>query len=80
VPDFVNDAVAANGGPSPRATQAFIAAARALALIDGRLAPDVNDVRTIALPILQHRLVMKPSRDDPEVKLREVVAKLVATI
>ncbi|MGH8733588.1 MAG: AAA family ATPase, partial [Burkholderiales bacterium] len=39
-------------GPSPRASQALMLVARARALIDGRLAPSIDDVVEMAEPIL----------------------------
>ena len=45
-------------GPGPRAGQALMLAARARALIDGRLAPSLDDVRALARPVLQHRIAL----------------------
>src|SRR5258705_3598166 len=45
-------------GPSPRASQALMLAARARALIDGRLAPSIDDVLDMAEPILKHRMAL----------------------
>jgi MoxR-like ATPase len=45
-------------GPGPRAAQALILAARARALIDGRLAPSVSDVAALARPALTHRMAL----------------------
>lgn len=45
-------------GPGPRASQAFMMAVRAKALIDGRLAPSVDDVIALADPILKHRMAL----------------------
>jgi MoxR-like ATPase len=45
-------------GPGPRASQALMLAVRAKALIDGRLAPSVDDVVALAEPILKHRMAL----------------------
>jgi MoxR-like ATPase len=45
-------------GPGPRASQALMLAARAKALIDGRLAPSVDDVIALAEPVLKHRMAL----------------------
>ncbi|MDX2288666.1 MAG: MoxR family ATPase [Hyphomicrobiaceae bacterium] len=45
-------------GPGPRASQALMMAVRAKALIDGRLAPSVDDVAELADPILKHRMAL----------------------
>jgi len=55
-PDFVDRNVA--WGPGPRAAQALMMAARAKALIEGRLAPAVADVRALARPALKHRMAL----------------------
>ncbi|MEZ5790790.1 MAG: MoxR family ATPase [Nitratireductor sp.] len=43
-------------GPGPRASQALMLTTRARALIQGRLAPSVDDVLALAEPVLQHRM------------------------
>jgi MoxR-like ATPase len=45
-------------GPGPRASQALMLATRARALIDGRLAPSVDDVAALAEPVLKHRMAL----------------------
>ena len=45
-------------GPGPRAAQALMLATRARALVDGRLAPSLDDVRALAEPILKHRMAL----------------------
>ncbi len=45
-------------GPGPRAAQAFMLAVRAKALLDGRLAPSVEDVIDMARPVLSHRMAL----------------------
>jgi len=45
-------------GPGPRAAQALMLAARARALIAGRLAPSVADVAALAHPALTHRMAL----------------------
>jgi hypothetical protein len=42
-------------GPSPRASQAFMLAIRARALLEGRFAPSIDDVIALAHAILRHR-------------------------
>jgi MoxR-like ATPase len=49
-PKFVKDYVA--WGAGPRGSQNLVRAAKARALLDGRATPTVEDVRTVALPVL----------------------------
>ncbi|HEY4942809.1 MAG TPA: MoxR family ATPase [Rhizomicrobium sp.] len=52
----IRDAVA--WGPGPRASQAFMLAVRARALMEGRLAPSTDDVEALAQPVLRHRMAL----------------------
>jgi MoxR-like ATPase len=45
-------------GPGPRASQSLMLATRARALLDGRLAPSVDDVAALAEPVLKHRMAL----------------------
>jgi len=54
--DYVRRHVA--WGPGPRASQALLLGVRARALLEGRLAPSVDDVIALAPPILRHRMAL----------------------
>lgn len=45
-------------GPGPRAAQALMLAVRARTLLQGRLAPSVEDVLDMARPVLSHRMAL----------------------
>ncbi len=45
-------------GPGPRAAQALMLTVRARALLDGRLAPNAEDVVAMARPVLSHRMAL----------------------
>ncbi len=45
-------------GPGPRASQAFMLAVRARAVLDNRLAPSIDDVVALAGPVLRHRMAL----------------------
>jgi MoxR-like ATPase len=67
-------------GPSPRASQALMLVARARALIDGRLAPSIDDVLDMAEPILKHRMALTfAARADGET-MEAVIGQLKARI
>ena len=55
-PEAVRNSVA--WGPGPRAAQALMMTVRAQALLDGRLAPSVEDVVGMAAPVLSHRMAL----------------------
>ncbi|WP_106744917.1 AAA family ATPase [Yoonia maritima] len=55
-PDIIRQNV--SWGPGPRAAQALMLTVRAQALLDGRLAPSAEDVRAMAVPVLEHRMAL----------------------
>jgi MoxR-like ATPase len=63
-------------GPGPRASQALTLAVRAKALIDGRLAPSVDDVIALAEPVLKHRMALSFTARTEGQEIGAVVARL----
>ncbi|MBR2657001.1 MAG: MoxR family ATPase [Loktanella sp.] len=55
-PDIIGQSV--SWGPGPRAAQALMLTVRASALLDGRLVPSAEDVRNMAVPVLEHRMAL----------------------
>ena len=45
-------------GAGPRASQYLVLGAKARAAMDGRAVPDLDDVRSVALVVLRHRIVL----------------------
>ncbi|MCU0892942.1 MAG: MoxR family ATPase [Rhodospirillales bacterium] len=45
-------------GPGPRASQALMLAARARAVVQGRLSPSIDDIAALAQPVLRHRMAL----------------------
>jgi len=67
-------------GPGPRAAQALMLAARARALVDGRLSPSLADIKALAEPTLKHRMALTfAARADGET-VSGVIDRLVAKI
>jgi MoxR-like ATPase len=64
-------------GPGPRAAQALMLASRARALIDGRLAPSVDDVIVLSRPVLRHRMALNFAARAEGVTLAQVIDRLV---
>jgi MoxR-like ATPase len=67
-------------GPGPRASQALMLAVRAKALIDGRLAPSVEDVVVLAEPVLKHRMALTFAARAEGKTVEDVVTSLVANV
>jgi MoxR-like ATPase len=64
-------------GPGPRASQALMLAVRAKAMIEGRLAPSVDDVIDLAEPVLKHRMALTFAARAEGVDMSDMVARLV---
>jgi len=67
-------------GPGPRASQALMLGVRARALMDGRLAPSVDDVLALAHPILRHRMALTFAARAEGVTLRRIIDRLCETV
>ncbi|MBR0683880.1 MoxR family ATPase [Roseomonas eburnea] len=67
-------------GPGPRAAQALMLATRARALLDGRLAPSVDDVIALAEPVLRHRMALTFAARADGVRLSEVIDTLKESV
>ena len=64
-------------GPGPRASQALLLAARARALLQGRLSPSLDDVAVLAPPVLRHRLALSFAARADGVTVADVIARLI---
>ncbi|MEM8773101.1 MAG: MoxR family ATPase [Pseudomonadota bacterium] len=64
-------------GPGPRASQAFSLAARALALIEGRPAPSLDDVERLARPVLRHRMALNFAARSEGISIDQFIGELL---
>jgi MoxR-like ATPase len=67
-------------GAGPRATQSLLLASRAFAAMAGRDFVTPDDVKTMALPVLEHRLVLRPEFEIEGVTVGEVIQKILQQI
>lgn len=67
-------------GPGPRASQALMLAGRAKALLDGRLAPSVDDVVLLAEPVLKHRMALSFAARTEGAEIGGVIARLAQVL
>jgi MoxR-like ATPase len=67
-------------GPGPRAAQALMLAARARALVDGRLSPSLEDIAALAEPALKHRMALTFAARAEGETTSGVIARLVAKL
>ncbi len=67
-------------GAGPRATQALLLASRAYAAIDGRDYVSPDDIKTMALPVLEHRLILRPEFEIEGLSIAEVIERILQEI
>jgi MoxR-like ATPase len=67
-------------GAGPRASQYLILGAKALALLSGRLTPETADVREVALPVLQHRVITNYRATGAGKKARDIVQSILTQV
>jgi MoxR-like ATPase len=77
-PDFVKKWV--NWGASPRASQTIVLAAKAKAVLSGRLAVSIDDVRSIVYPALRHRIILNFHAEAEGITSNEIIKLLLETI
>ena len=76
--DFVKEWV--RWGAGPRAGQALILTSKARALLKGRYAVIMEDLHTMAYPVLRHRILMNFKAEAEDVSSDQVTAELIRAI
>jgi MoxR-like ATPase len=77
-PDAVREWV--RWGAGPRAGQALLLGAKALALLDGRKVPEPDDVRRIAAPVLRHRVLVNFHAEADAITSDHVVTRILDVV
>jgi MoxR-like ATPase len=77
-PEFVRELVA--WGAGPRASQYLILAGKARAILNGRFAVSLEDVKALARPTLQHRLIVNYKAEAEGTTSKVIVDRLLETI
>ncbi len=77
-PDFIKKWI--HCGAGPRAAQNLILAAKARAVIDGRILVTTDDVRSVARPVLRHRMFTNFTADSEGMDTNKIVQKLLETV
>jgi MoxR-like ATPase len=67
-------------GAGPRATQALLLGSRAKAALAGRDFVTPDDVKSLAGPVLSHRLVLRPEFEIEGLTIEEVLAKILEQV
>ena len=74
-PDFIQKSI--DWGAGPRASQYLISAAKAKAVLDGRPSPDISDIKSMAIPILRHRVLANFNAEAEGLKIEDILMKLI---
>ena len=77
-PDFVKQYVAI--GASLRGSQYLILGARARAVMDGRLAVSLDDIKAVAPAVLRHRIVVNFKAEAARINSDEIVRRLIESV
>lgn len=75
-PEFIRDAV--SWGAGPRAAQALILGGKARAILHGRYAVSVEDIKAVAHPALRHRIIMSFHGEAEGSSSEIVITKLIS--
>jgi MoxR-like ATPase len=67
-------------GAGPRATLALLSASRALAALEERDFVLPEDVKALAAPVLEHRILLRPDFEMEGVEIREVINAVLETV
>jgi MoxR-like ATPase len=67
-------------GAGPRATQAMLLASRTFAAINGRDFVTPDDIKSMAMPVLEHRLILRPEYEIEGLTVPEVVGDILKEI
>ena len=64
-------------GAGPRASQNLILGAKAIAAVKGKYSPDIEDVKTVAIPILSHRIVKNYKAEAENISVADIIESLL---
>lgn len=73
--DLVNDYI--EWGAGPRASQNLILAAKVDAAVNGKFSPDIENVKAVAFPILNHRIVKNYKAEAEGITERNIIDSLL---
>ena len=67
-------------GAGPRATQSLILACRAFAATEGRDFVTPDDVKYLAIPVMEHRLILRPEYEIEGLTVKEVIKNVLTKV
>ena len=67
-------------GAGPRATQSLLLACRAFAATEGRDFVTPDDVKYLAIPVMEHRLILRPEYEIEGLTVKEVIKNVLTRV
>jgi MoxR-like ATPase len=77
-PQFIKDWI--TWGAGPRASQYLILGAKTRAVIEGRYTPNIDDVKSVMIPVLRHRIITNFNAEADGITSLEVITKLIKEV
>ena len=74
-PDFIKNSI--DWGAGPRASQYLVLGAKAKAALNGNPTPSIDDVNSLILPILRHRVLPNFNAEAEGLKIEDILTKLI---
>ena len=73
-PKYVKDWV--TWGAGPRASQYLVLAAKTKSVIEGRFSPNIDDVKSVLIPVLRHRIITNFSAEAEGISSIDVIKRI----
>ena len=64
-------------GAGPRASQYIVLASKCHALLSGKYTPDIEDVKSVAVPVLRHRIVKNYKAESKGMSVDDIIHKIL---
>jgi len=77
-PQFIKDWI--TWGAGPRASQYLILGAKTRAVMQGRYTPNIDDVKSVMIPVLRHRIITNFNAEADGITSLEVITRLIKEV
>ena len=61
----------------PQSSQFLILGSKAKAILDGRPTPNIEDINSLAIPILRHRVLTNFNAETEGLKVEDIISQLI---
>ena len=77
-PQFINEWV--DWGAGPRASQYLVLGAKAKTLMDSRVTVSIEDIKSVARQVLEHRLILNFKAEAENITTNDIIEKLLKSV